>query len=124
MASLKSQIEDNLVLSVLGLLFAGAVVGFGAAKYALPGASSGAFEATPFVEAQVDSMRAAHDARLDSLQQRMLDFEKEATDLGHIEENQQIFASAASRIQAAIAEENRAFTSALRAIRGLRADSM
>jgi hypothetical protein len=127
--SLKQKIEDNLTLTVLGLLLTGFIAGVGVYKTLLTVAPTTAFPGgsvvidTSALQKQVDELLSAHTARVQELQKRLLEYESEATNLGHIDSNQKIYADSAKRISEQISEENNSFFRQLQALRGLSSDT-
>lgn len=127
--SLKQKIEDNLTLSVLALLFAGFAAGLGAYKTILSIAPTSQIRGgsspgdVTVLQKQVDQLLMAHTTRVQELQKRLLEYESEATNLGHLESNQKIYSDSAHRISEQISEENNSFLRQLQAMRGLSSES-
>lgn len=125
--SLKQKIEDNLTLTVLSLLAAGFVAGFGAyhALLSLPSSRSSSVSSGPtmpidsaFLKTQLDKLTSAHNARLEELQKKLMENERGATDLGNIDQYRQEYVQAARRTAEEIAAENRSFLEQLEVLAG------
>ena len=76
-----------------------------------------------FLRTQLDKLTSAHDARLGELQKKLIENEREATNLGRIDAYRQEYVQAAKRISEEISQENQSFLEQLQALAGGRPES-
>jgi len=122
--SLKQRIDENLPLTVLGLLLAGFLAGVGAIrtiqKVTQPAPASMSPRKIPEnLQKEIDQLLETHTKRIEVLQERLLECEREATSFANIESSQKTYADGAKRIAQDISEENSSFLEHLQAMRGI-----
>ena len=136
--TLKERIENNLAIWFLGAIVTGFLAGVGAyqgilsiAQLEVVQKGAGSQFTGPVkklvgaksdqLQMRISELTSEHDKRMDDLQKSLLKTEEEATNNSHVDSVKQEYVESATRIRAAIDEENRSFKDHLTALRGLEA---
>lgn len=107
---LKEKFENHYVVFGLTLIFVGFVSGFGAARFLFNFVATGNGNPNTLnLEKEISILVAEHNKQKNDLLSEYYKSEKEATNLGHISLNQQIYVESANRIKELIKQEDEAF---------------